>query len=328
MPDEENATRKGKLRRVLLDVLGAVGGLVALFQFVVSDNVSSQWFRPARNWLAEAMDLSEELGAFSGWWSEFTAPFAPGRLQFHEWPIVSRIVLLLIALFSLLLLGTLFVTFIEEVAKFRTGFGWSTAALLSVSVVVSVYTLWVLSAATAPLWVWILLAIPFFGGVGWFVWDNTPASRRVTQSAHWAQKPLSGAKYGGSSDSGYGQSSYGQAPYGQSGYGDWLNLNQNPLHVEQKWGNSAPPPMQNPYSYEPPQERDISPPLSGMRDSAPPSRPVQAQDDSPVQAQDDSAWPSGLDLPPPPSSVRIFRSSSGLDFPPPRGWGEKSPSEE
>ncbi|MFF4414538.1 hypothetical protein ACFYY8_18590 [Streptosporangium sp. NPDC001559] len=49
MMADGGGAKKSTLFRLIIDILGVLGGLIALFQFVVSDDVSSQWFRPTRD---------------------------------------------------------------------------------------------------------------------------------------------------------------------------------------------------------------------------------------------------------------------------------------
>lgn len=90
MPISEEADNSGLWRR-FREGLSIASGLIAVFQFVVSDNVSSQWFKSIREWIADRLELSEGLVDFSGWWNAAVARILPDHQPFGQLPLLDMI---------------------------------------------------------------------------------------------------------------------------------------------------------------------------------------------------------------------------------------------
>ncbi|WP_143044217.1 hypothetical protein [Nonomuraea jiangxiensis] len=148
---------KGTFRRTLLDVLAVASGLIALFQFFISDNVSSQWFKPARDWVAERSNLSEELDALgSGWNRLVTDVTSPSNLfdTLSPWELVG---LIAIAAISAGILGNLVAMIVlDGHTVFKGGPLKVNIEVIKIvgAFLVLAFPLWILWIGNVPLWVW------------------------------------------------------------------------------------------------------------------------------------------------------------------------------
>ncbi|MER6947957.1 hypothetical protein ABT294_28365 [Nonomuraea sp. NPDC000554] len=156
MASSEEANKSGLGRR-LLDGLSLIAGLIAVFQFVVSDNVSSQWFKSARDWLANALNLTDELEAFSGAWNSIVRWVFPTVVMFDEaplWRVISTVVVCTAMTF---LLGLLIP---EIVRQFKPSFD-DIAIMIGALALYGGIPVMSFSIGGAPGWAWALIGASF-----------------------------------------------------------------------------------------------------------------------------------------------------------------------